>query len=429
MNILMLSPIPVMPFNAGDRVRIWHLAQGLARHAHVTLVLPRATQDDRWPGPDEHNPSQRPKVDQDNLRLVAVPLPAHTRWHQVKSLFSPWPYHVALRYQEEMRRTVAALLAQQDYTCVYCHFLQTLPYVAGANLPIILDQHNVDRIYWQRKLAAHLPRWRRWMIERNLEKNIRFEEKALPQLHSIVSVSEQDRRATATYAAPTVPHGLVAPNGVDTEHYRYRQPVATPTRKLTLGFLGSMELALNQEAVLTLLQKIYPHVQQQLPAWEVDVLVIGRQPPPWLRAWPHNKPAQRITITGEVPDILPYLHRVDLLVLPLQSGAGTKLRMVEAMAAGVPVIGTPLAWEGLDALRPGEHGLAVQQPQAFVEAICRLAHDEVRRRQLAQQARAVVERHYSWRTITDQLAQSLVMLYGKNYGTEKTCAHLSTLLP
>lgn len=428
MNILMLSPIPVMPLNAGDRVRIWQIAQGLARHTHVTLVLPGTAPVDRWPGPDEHNPGQYPKVGHDNLRLVSAPLPAHTRWHQVKSLCSPWPYHVALRYQEEMRRTVAALLAQQEYTFVYCHFLQTLPYIAGATLPIILDQHNVDRIYWQRKLAAHLPRWRRWMIQRNLEKNIRFEEKALPLLHGIVSVSEQDRRVTATYAAPTVPHFLVAPNGVDTEHYRYRQPAATPARKLTLGFLGSMELALNQEAVLTLLQKIYPHVQQQLPAWEVDVLVIGRHPPPWLRAWPQSKPAQRITITGEVPDILPYLHRVDLLVLPLQSGAGTKLRVVEAMAAGVPVIGTPLAWEGLDALRPGEHGLAVQQPQAFVEAICRLAHDGVRRRQLAQQARTVVERHYSWRTITDQLAQSLVMLYGKNYGTEKTCTHLSTLL-
>lgn len=428
MNILMLSPIPVMPLNAGDRVRIWHLAQGLARHTSVTLVLPktepvttmhRPATPDGWPQAAEQ---------QENLRLVTVPFPALTRWRQVKSMVSPWPYHVALRYQEAMQRAVAALLAQEDYTFVYCHFLQTLPYVTATNLPIILDQHNVDRIYWQRKLTAHLPRWRRWMIERNLAKNIRFEEKALPLLHGIVSVSEQDRHATATYATPTVPHCLVTPNGVDTEHYRYRQPEITPASKLTLGFLGSMELALNQEAVLTLLQKIYPHVQQQLPAWEVDVLVIGRQPPPWLRAWSQSKPTQRITITGEVPDILPYLHRVDLLVLPLQSGAGTKLRVVEAMAAGVPVIGTPLAWEGLDALRPGEHGLVVQQPQAFVEAICRLAHDEVRRRQLAQQARAVVERHYSWRTITDQLAQSLVMLYGKNYGTEKTCAHLSTLL-
>ena len=428
MNILMLSPIPVMPLNAGDRVRIWHLAQGLARHTSVTLVLPetepvttmhRPATPDGWPQAAEQ---------QENLRLVTVPCPALTRWRQVKSMVSPWPYHVALRYQEAMQRAVAALLAQEDYTFVYCHFLQTLPYVAGANPPIILDQHNVDRIYWQRKLAAHLPRWRRWMIEHNLEKNIRFEEKALPQLHGIVSVSEQDRRATASYAAPTVPHFWVAPNGVDTTRYWYRQPPVTAVRKLTLGFLGSMELALNQEAVLTLLQKIVPHVQQQLTDWEIDVLVIGRQPPQWLRTWPQTEPTQKVTVTGEVPDILPYLHQLDLLVLPLQSGAGTKLRVVEAMAAGVPVLGTPLAWEGLDDLRPEDNGLTAQQPQAFVEAICRLAHDGVRRRQLAQQARIVVERHYSWHTITDRLAQSLAMLYGKDYGTKKTSAHLSTLL-
>lgn len=428
MKILMLSPVPVLPLNAGDRVRIWAIAQGLARHASVTLVLPEAgpvnarlmsATPNGWPQAAEY---------QENLRLVTVPFPALTRWHQVKSMVSPWPYHVALRYQEAMQHAVTALLAQHDYTFIYCHFLQTLPYVTGAHLPIILDQHNVDRIYWQRKLVAHSPHWRRWMIERNLAKTIHFEEKALPMLHGIISVSEQDRRATASYASPTVPHFWVAPNGVDTKRYWYRQPAVTPVRKLTLGFLGSMELALNQEAVLTLLQKIVPHVQQQLPDWEIDVLVIGRQPPQWLRTWPQKEPAQRITITGEVPDILPYLHQVDLLVLPLQSGAGTKLRVVEAMAAGVPVIGTPLAWDGLDALSPGEHGLAVQHLQAFVEAICRLAHDGVRRRQLAHEARAVVERHYSWHTITDQLARSLAMLYGKDYGTKKTCAHLSTLL-
>lgn len=424
MNILMLSPIPVTPPNAGDRVRIWQIAQGLAHHAHVTLVLPGAEQVDSLAGQGNGRLGEQTG----NLRVVAVPAPVQPRWRQVKSIFSPWPYHVALRYQEQTRRTVTALLSQQDYTLVYCHFLQTLPYVAATHLPIILDQHNVDRIYWQRKLAGHASRWRHWIMQHNRDKTIRFEEQMLPRLQGIVSVSEQDRYATATYAAPTVPHFLVAPNGVDTEQYWYRQPVVTPTRKLTLGFLGSMELALNQEAVLTLLQKIYPHVQQRLPAWEVDVLVIGRQPPQWLRDWPRQKPAQNITITGEVPAILPYLHQVDLLVLPLQSGAGTKLRVLEALAAGVPVIGTALAWEGLDGLRPGEHGLVVEQPQAFVQAICRLAHDGVRRRQLTQQARAVVERHYSWRTITDRLAQSLAMLYGRNYVTEKTCTHLSTFL-
>lgn len=428
MNILMLSPIPIMPVNAGDRVRIWHIAQGLARHAHVTLVMPEAAPGHRVLMPANHHGHPKEAEAKAPLRIIKVPFPELTRWRQMKSMVSSWPYHVALRYHEATRRAVATLLAQQDYTFVYCHFLQTLPYVIGSTLPIILDQHNVDRIYWQRKLADHQPRWRNWMLQHNLKKTIHFEEKALPALHGIVSVSEEDRRATASYAAPMVSHFWVAPNGVDTTRYWYRPPTVTSVPKLTLGFLGSMELALNQEAVLTLLQKIVPHVQQQLPNWEIKVLVIGRQPPEWLRTWPQKEPTQKIIITGEVPDILPYLHQVDLLVLPLQSGAGTKLRVVEAMAAGVPVLGTPLAWEGWDAFQPDKNGLSIPHPQAFVEAICRLAHDGVRRRELAQQARTVVERYYSWHTITDQLAQSLAMPYGKDYGTKKTCAHLSTLL-
>lgn len=441
----MLAPLPLFPVNAGDRVRIWQIAQGLARHFEVTLVAPYDGQAPTWGesvyvAASEHRSLHGQPIDHrlphscttqssSRLHLVPTATPAHTRVRQLQSLFGQQPYHVALRYHKQTHQTIEALLALNDYNLLYCHFLYTLPYVGKSTLPILLDQHNADRIYWQRKLDTQPRAWRQWVMRHNLKKTIAFEEQMAPTLDGIVSVSEQDRRFMQEHAAPTVPHFFVAPNGVDPEHYQINQADCSPRPRLTLGFLGSMELALNQAAVMTLLDDIYPAVRRQLPHRQVTVLVIGRQPPRWLVNWAQQHQDPNVTVTGDVADTLPYLHQVDLLVLPLQSGAGTKLRVLEAMAAGVCVLGTPLILDGLDKVIPGQHALIAHNSQALVEGICQLADNPTLRQQITRQARLVVEEHYSWQKITTQLAYEIDTVYGKKNATEETRAHLSTLLP
>ena len=116
-------------------------------------------------------------------------------------------------------------------------------------------------------------------------------------------------------------------------------------------------------------------------------------------------------MTGTVADVLPYLHQMDLLVLPLQSGGGTKLRVLEAMAAGVPIIGSSFALMGLDGAQADRHYLRADQPEHFVAHICQAARNPAGCSQLILQARRLVEAHYGWRAITDQLAADLNQLY------------------
>lgn len=424
MRILMISPIPIYPTNAGDRVRIRQLANGLADHHAVTLVLP----DDGYlrTGGD-------PGFTAPNLHLAPIPWSPPGTWQKVQSLLGAWPYHVALRYRATLLQTVQQLIASAQYDLVYCHQLYTLPYACTTGLPVLWDQHNVDQLYWQHKVTAYRRQPLRQLIARwNLRKIKRFEEEMLPTVAGLVAVSDADRQATQQLLKARQPC-LVAPNGVDLHHYRLRDlpPQTTNTEahlieevrsKVVLGFVGSLDLDLNLDAVLTLIHQILPQVVARLPERQVSLLIVGRHPPQWLVDLVAALSHQPITLTGTVDDVLPYLHRMDLLVLPLQSGGGTKLRVLEAMAAGVPIVGSRFALMGLDGAQAGCHYRLAEQPAEFVAQICQAVQNPTDQCQMVLQARRLVEARYGWRSITDQLAEDLTQLYNTIVLSTQPCS-------
>ena len=138
----------------------------------------------------------------------------------------------------------------------------------------------------------------------------------------------------------------------------------------------------------------------------MNTLIIGRNPPRKLANIAADA-SKNITVTGTVDDVLPYLHQVDILVLPLRSGAGTKLRVLEGMATGICVIGTEQALMGIDGLVRDKHAFQCETVEEFVETICTLSHSADRRRAIGSNARNLVIRHYQWTSITHELATQL----------------------
>jgi len=410
MHILMIAPMPVWPVNAGERVRMWHLATGLAQHLQVTLIAPCYGQQDSAYAEDTIC---------ENLTIERVWLPKRGMFRVFQSVFTKWPYHTQFYYEKKIARTVKDLLATHRFSLIYCNFIHTLPYVIDgmihADIPVILDPQNVDRLYWQRKIdTCHNNLLLRRFMSQNLQKTIRFEAQMLPYVSTVVSVSEQERRLTQQYAGHQVTHFWVATNGVNVDVYHPKpteidNPKRTAKRKLLLGFFGSMNLAINQDAVLLLVHEIYPIVKERLPDIDISVHIIGRNPPSKIRKLAHTDPS--ITVFGTVTDVLLYLHQIDLLVLPLQSGAGTKLRVLEAMASGVPVIGSPLAFAGLDHLILECHAVEATTITEFADAIERLAMNPRASSQMAHQAREFVVKHYQWSHITTQLMEQLIQTY------------------
>jgi glycosyltransferase involved in cell wall biosynthesis len=281
---------------------------------------------------------------------------------------------------------IARRLATHAYQAVQVEKPAMLPYLpAETRVPIILD-------LWAFGLAGAVRALRHEpgvvTRARNLLRLIRFaafDALCWPATYCVLVVSELDRqRCLRRRRGQKV---LVVPNGVDCQAVR-----PGPFRDggpAVLTFTGDMGFAPNVDAALFLASRIFPEVSRACP--EAELRVVGRNPDPRVLALR----GAGVTVTGEVADMIPHLHATTVYVAPHMTGAGTRTKLLEAMAAGLPIVTTSVGIEGIEATHAGEVLIADDAP-AMVAAILRLLAQPEERRGLGARARRLVERRYDW---------------------------------
>ncbi len=393
-RILMVSSVYPLPANTGGLIRIKEVLRGLARHHDVTFVCPQPTTTDA---------SELIRMTGCRLRTATNARVTHLK--RFRALLSPRPYHVALYASAKLKHLVADSLSRDVFDLVYVHFLRSLQFLPrNISIPVVLDQHNVDRDMWILR-ANKDPRVATRTISRvNAWKTGRYEDAAQSRIAAYVSVSRQDAARTRRYAHDA--RVIVAPNGVDIDHFAYvrrRGRRGSGGIRPVVAYMGSMDVPANIDAVVFLYREILPLVARRTGG--VDLLVIGRNPARVLMKL-KSTAMVRITITGTVDDVRPYLERAHIFVAPVFYGGGTKLKVLEAMACGLPVVATPHVADGIDAT-DGKHLLVGDDPQEFANAMLRLINDRHLYTRVATEGHKFVCRHYSWHTIVDGLAQEL----------------------
>ncbi len=397
MRILMVNNTNPAGARTGGHRRVEEVLLGLSRHHEVTFC----TVADRTPASDEVDPRW---ADID-VRLAPAPGAVTRLVRRASWVGQRVPYHVALYRSADLSGNVAGLLERRTYDLVYVHFLRSLQYVpASCPLPIVLDQHNVDRQIWETR-ARHAEGVVEPLVARlNHRRTVRYEEAMEARVSAWVSVSEEDARATRTYSSKPV---FVAPNGVDTEVFRPQEAPEGDEDRDTLGFLGSMDLEQNVAGVRFLVEDVLPRVTVRRP---VRLLVIGRNPSPEIRNL-RTPDWCTLEVTGTVDSVPEWLARIDVFCGSVLWGGGTKLKMLESMAMGLPIVATEHAAQGLAATHE-RHLLVAGNAEEYAAALDRLLRDGEARREMGKRARALVEEHYRWEAITDRLSGDLVELAG-----------------
>jgi glycosyltransferase involved in cell wall biosynthesis len=271
---------------------------------------------------------------------------------------------------------------------------QYLPLARGHNVRTVFDAHNA---VWQlvQGLATRQPTpAHRAAAEVEWRLLRRFEGEAARSSDLTLAVSADDERLLAIAAGAPL-RSMVTPIGIEAQE---RQPVAVRAGATSLLSVATMHYPPNAEAMRWFRDEIWPIVRAATPVATVDIA--GTRPPQDLRDWATQE--ERVNVHGFVEDIEPLYERAAVCVVPLRAGSGVRVKILEALAAGVPVVSTSVGAEGLE-LVPGTHLLIADEPREFAHALLTLLTSPARRSALAAAGRARVLERYDWRVCCQPL--------------------------
>lgn len=369
MSLLFLAPNPPSPRTGGGSLRMYQMVRFLGERYDLDLVAPAL------PGFEGAERLLRGSC----RTMEFVPPSAGGAWRRAIRL-GPYERDPALAGVIHRR------LASQAYIAVQVEKPAMFPYLpADTRIPIILDT-------WAFGLtgAFRALRHERGISTRarNLLRLVRysaFDAFCWPATYCILVVSEADRQRWLR-ARPDR-NVLVVPNGVDSAMIR-----PAPFRDAgppVIVFTGDMGFTPNVEAALLLASQIFPEVHRSFP--DAELRLVGRNPDPRLLALC----GPGVTVAGEVADMIPHLHAGTLYVAPHFTGSGTRTKLLEAMAAGLPIVTTSIGIEGIEAGHDREV-LIADDPAATAGAVLSLLKDPARRRRLGEAARRLAEERYDW---------------------------------
>lgn len=456
LRVLHFVPRLPWPLNTGAKLRNYHLARQLARGTRISLLTfsdngSEATPDGASLSIREQSraagraaglqPADPPVTAPEHFYEAATAVSrdrSYTFAKIVRGAFGRTPLPLLNYTTNAMKRSLEEVMSKGEFDVVQIesiHLLAYLPMIRAARSRplVILDWHNIESDLMQQYSERVGGTLRRAYARRTSHQLNRLERQAMKKFDAHVVVSENDRARLLDYSKDA--RIFVIENGVDTDYYsdrridsayqawlaQERNARAKPTYpgaellnadplRHRVVFVASMDYHANSDAALSFACEVWPGVHERNP--DLVFTIVGRNPTPEVRQLA-MLPA--IEVTGTVDDVRPYYREALAAIIPLRVGGGSRLKILEAMAAGVPVISTTLGAEGLD-VQNGQNILIANTNQELNEAIIALTDDGARRSRLSTGGRALVSAKYDW----SSLGQSLLEIYHSLTDTKLT---------
>ncbi len=382
---------PPHPTRDGLAIRNYHLLGALAREFRVRAFALR--------DPARAYPGETPA----GVSLEEIPQTTRRIRRALAaagSVVAGQPYSERLYRSGTLKRRVAEAAAAEKPAWIVAHSYHVAPAALSAGAPVWIDFHNRDSEIWARTGETSRSALTGAFARSQAARVESFEQELLRRAAGVSCVSARDAAALKTAGGP---EPVVVPNGVDLARYAFRS--GGPSEELVF-FVGDLSWPPNAEGVRWFREKVWPIVERQRPAARAEIL--GREAPEVLQALS----ADHFRLLGEGGDTRPYWIRAAVAVVPLLAGGGSRLKILEAAAAGVPVVSTAVGAEGLEL---SSEEIAIRdEPEAFADAVVRLLADPAAARSQAVAARARVEARYDWERIGPQFARVLAERAGES---------------
>ena len=382
MKVLLLTQVLPYPPDSGPKVKTWNVLKYLARKHQVTLAS-------FVRGDQSEDVRRLEKLCAGGVyTLPMVRSKVRDAWYMLRSFLSGQPFMMTRDDRATMRHLVDRLAAGQHFDVAHADQLNMAQYAARVPGAIkVLDAHNALWLLYRRLWETMKPGPQKWLLGRDWRLLKRYEGRICREFDAVLAVSEEDKAALEE-AADRPLDIRVIPIAVDTDEVAVIERRPGPY----ILHIGTMYWPPNIDGVWWFLREVYPLIRQQRP--DVIFDIVGSRPPANLQAL--NKNGIGVNVTGYVADPTPYLQRAALMVVPLRAGGGMRVKILNALAQGIPVVSTTLGAEGI-AVTPGENILLADEPADLAAACLRLLNEPDLGARLARNGRALAEQKYDYR--------------------------------
>jgi glycosyltransferase involved in cell wall biosynthesis len=404
LRVLFLTHTVPFPLISGERIRSFHLLRELSRRGWSPSLFALS--------PTGAAVDAQRALEEICEQVWIEPLPGGVGPRQariVRDVALGRALHRDYFLEPAIASRAKKIIEDGRFDIVVFGTLYMWPYVpVPARTRAVFDSHNVEARRIEGMSSARgldlrgiTARLQRGPVQR-------YERQVAGQVRRVLAVSEEEKAYFDGVAPGRT--DLVA-NGVDTALLQSRTELPSAPEAL---FVGSLDYGANVDAVQYLVREIIQHVRSP----GARLTVVGSNPRPQIASLAEGS-GVRLELTGQVPTTRPYFERARALVVPLRWAGGTRLKILEALALGVPVVSTSIGVEGLG-VRDGEHVLIADTAADFGAALDRLFQDDALCSGLARRGRELVEQRYDWRLIGDALAASLARAAGD--ATDRTAS-------
>ena len=309
------------------------------------------------------------------------------------NLFTSKSYHVQRFISKQFDKRIIAILQQEVFDVVQFETVFMAPYLETvrkySKAKLILRAHNIEHLIWGRLAVSEANPLKRWYLHHLSHTLKNYEINSLVAFDGIAAITPSD---AAFFKKHTKQPVIDIPFGIELD--KYKQSGISPEFP-SLFHLGSMNWIPNEEGMKWFLDKVWPIVHDRLPT--LKLYLAGRFMPEWLL----KSQLPNVEVVGEVADAQQFINSKSIAIVPLLSGSGIRIKIIESMALGKAIVSTRMGAEGI-AIREGIDILVADTPEDFAYAVESLANSQQRTTEMGAKARISIEESYDNRKIIEK---------------------------
>ncbi len=342
----------------------------------------------------EHD--QIPEEYTEETSFEAFPVDTRVKpWPAFLNLFTRESYNISRFYCPNAAARLAALLQEEEFDIIQLEGLYLTPYIPvirrHTGTPMIFRSHNIEHFIWERMAKSEPNLLKRWYLKFLASRLKTFELKTVYQVDGLVAISPVDKYFFVKngFSHPAI----TIPVTIDADQYKPGEDAAEPG---TVFHLGSMDWRPNQEGLRWFLDEVWPLVTEKDPS--LTFHLAGKNIPESFMRYDNGQ----VKIDGMVPDAVRYMNSMELMVVPLRSGGGMRVKIIEGMAAGKAIVSTSIGAEGIDCTH-GENIFLADTPSEMADAILYCLSNKAVMEKMGARARDFVKKHHTTGPAIDRL--------------------------